>query len=299
MSHGWQASRRSLLAAGGALAAAAATGPLRAAPARPASRRLRTADGRAVAVTEWRPQGRPLGTILFSHGAGSAPWHYDPLIAPWVAAGWRVIAPLHVDSREHPDTAKFPGLASWKARIEDMRLLVAELAGRAFVAAGHSYGGLVALTLGGARPVVPQGLARPLVPRLARAVIAFSPPAPIPVLVTAEGYGALEVPALVQTGTLDVMPGMAADGWRGHLAPYEAAAPGGARYGLVIEGANHYFGGTICDMSQPGPPQWAQLDLAARYAGLFLAGFGADDAAARTALDARLTEAMPAALRRR
>lgn len=258
---------------------------------------LRTPAGRAVAITEWKPEGRARGTILFSHGAGSAPWHYDLIVLPWVDAGWRVVAPLHVDSREHPQTAQFPGLASWKARIEDMRLLVAGMKGKPFVAAGHSYGGLVALTLGGSQPVPPEGLDLPLVPALAQAVIAFSPPAPVPVLVTAEGYGALKVPALIQTGTRDVIPGGPDDGWKGHLAPFDAAPAGGQRYGLVLEGADHYFGGTICDMSRPGPPQLAQIDLANRYAGLFLAAFGSGDSTALNALNQRVTDRYPAALR--
>ena len=46
----------------------------------------------------------------------SSPWYYERIIGPWVRAGHHVLAPLHVDSREHPDNAKFPGLASWKAR---------------------------------------------------------------------------------------------------------------------------------------------------------------------------------------
>jgi len=281
------------------MAALMAAGPALAAARKPAGRQLRTADGRLVQVTEWRPAGKARGTILFSHGAGSAPWHYDLIVLPWVEAGWRVVAPLHVDSREHPDTASFKGLATWKARIEDMRLLVAELGAKPFAAAGHSYGGLVALTLGGAAPVLPEGLALPLMPKLAKAVIAFSPPAPVPVLVTEAGYGALAVPALIQTGTRDVMPGTAVDSWNGHLAAFTAAAPGSNRYGLVLDGADHYFGGTICDPKQPGPPQLAQIDLVNRYVGLFLAGFGANDAAARVALDARVSEFFPARLQKK
>lgn len=290
-------SRRALIAGAGAMAALAIAAPVLAAPAR---RTLHADGGRAVQVTEWKPSGRACGTILFSHGAGSAPWHYDLIVLPWVEAGWHVIAPLHVDSREHPDTAKYPGLASWKTRIEDMRLLIAGLKGKPFIAAGHSYGGLVALTLGGAQPVPPEGLSLPLVPRLAQAVVAFSPPAPVPVLVTDAGYGALAVPALIQTGTRDILPGgLSGDGWKGHLAPFTAAAPGGNRYGLVLDGVDHYFGGTICDMTRPGPPQLAQIDLANRYAGLFLSAFGRGDGAARKALDARVTDAFPAMLQRK
>lgn len=249
--------------------------------------------GRAIPVSEWRPAGQVRGTILFFHGAGSAPHYYPDMINAWRAAGHRVLAPLHVDSREHPRTAEFTGLASWAARIEDMRALVAHLGAAPYIAAGHSYGALAALALGGAEPILPAGFAAPLAPRRARAVIAFSPPAPIPVLITETGYAALQVPALIQTGTLDIVPGMSAsgpDGWRGHLAPFTAAAPGGNRYALVLTGVNHYFGGAICDFRQPGPPQREALAAACRIAELFVAAYGEGRGTARRRLDALLGE---------
>lgn len=279
-------SRRTLLSGAAALALAA---PLRAAaPYAPRSLELTAPGRRVIPVTEWRPAGRMRGTILFSHGAGSSPQYYPGLVGDWVAAGYRVLAPLHVDSREHPHTKDYPGLASWTCRIEDMRGLIAHIGTEPFVAAGHSYGGLVALTLGGAQPVPPPGMTAPLVPRLARAVMAFSPPAPIPALVTEAGYAALKVPALVQTGTKDLVPGITTpdpEGWRSHLVPFTAAAPGGHRYGLVLTGVNHYFGGAICDYAQPGPPQRVALAAAARLSALFLAAWGENRPAARHRFD--------------
>lgn len=296
-------SRRHMLAGASAFGITLMAGPAFAKVLRPpTTMTLHTPEGRAVQVTEWRPAGKVRGTILFSHGAASSPRFYDLIINPWVAAGWHVLAPLHVDSKEHPDTAKFAGLASWKARIEDMRVLIAHIGSKPFVAAGHSYGGLVATVLGGVAAVPPEGLALPLVPRLAKAVIAFSPPPPVPVLVTEKGYGALAVPALIQTGTLDIIPGMSTntpDGWKAHLAPFYAAAPGGDRYGLVLDGANHYFGGAICDPSQPGPQQRDALEHANTCAGLFLEGYGAANGAARRHLDARVTDALPVRLMKR
>ncbi|EIZ80534.1 hypothetical protein WSK_0813 [Novosphingobium sp. Rr 2-17] len=293
--------RRSFLIGSAAVAASLASGPAFAAT-KPQVFLLKTPEGRAVSITEWRPAGHKRGTILFSHGAASSPAYYDRIIGPWVAAGWHVLAPLHVDSKEHPDTAKFAGLASWKARVEDMRALIAHIGDEPFVGAGHSYGGLTATMLGGAQPVTPEGLSLPLVPRLAKAVIAFSPPPTIPVLVTPEGYGKLVVPAIIQTGTLDYVAGMTAqtgDAWKVHLAAFETPAPGGDRYGLVLEGANHYFGGAICDFKQPGPPQLAALDLANQRVALFLEGYGAGSAKARRKLDGLVTQALPARLMKR
>jgi len=290
---GGQLNRRAVL--GGAAAAAAALAlPLRAAPQPgPNWFELKAPDGRAIPVYEYRPLGRAKGTILFSHGAGSSPAYYPDFFGEWIAAGYHVLAPLHVDSREHPHTKDYPGLASWRARVEDMRALIANIGPAPFVAAGHSYGGLVALTLGGAEPVPPAGMSLPLYPRLARAVMAFSPPAPIPVLVTEQGYGALKVPALVQTGTKDLVPGITApdpEGWRGHLVPFTAGPANGNRYGLVLPGVNHYFGGAICDYSQPGPPQREGLIVAARLSAVFLAAYAEGRASARRRLDRSVGE---------
>ncbi|MEC3911486.1 alpha/beta fold hydrolase [Sphingobium sp. CR2-8] len=246
-------------------------------------------DGRAIPLWHWTPRGRPIGTIAFSHGAASAPWKYDRLIGPWVEAGYAVFAPLHVDLTNHPRTAEFKGLASWKARIEDMRAVSRHIGGP-YIAAGHSYGGLTALTLGGAEAVVPDGVKAPLRDPSVMAVVAFSPPAPIPVLITAAGYGALAVPALVQSGTADFLPGMdqTGEGWRGHLAAYDAAAPGGNRYAMVLDGVDHYFGGAICEPDRPGPPKFREIADAAQLSALFMQAFGNRLQPARRKLDARI-----------
>lgn len=293
-------SRRQLISASLAAAFGGALPlPLLAASTPPPPRRfeLHASDGRAIAISEWLPRGRGRGIILFSHGALSSPHLYEAIIAPWVTAGFRVLAPLHVDSAEHPETAKFPGLASWKARIEDMRALSAHIGKRPWIAAGHSYGGLVALTMGGSAAIPPPGIEGALSDPNVRAVLAFSPPAPIPVLITREGFAALKVPALIQTGTADDPPGP--EGWEGHLASFEAAAPGGHRYGLVLDGVDHYFGGAICRYEAPGPRQLARLDDANRIAGLFLTGFATGSASARRALNAAVSDALPVRLLRK
>lgn len=255
---------------------------------------------RSSEISVWRARGRRRGTILFSHGAMSSPRMYPGLIGPWSDAGYDVFAPLHVDSLEHPETAKYPGLASWATRLEDMRALSAHVGAKSCIAAGHSYGGLVALTLGGAEAIPPPGITRSLRDPRVRAVLAFSPPAPIPVLITAEGYGKLAVPALIQTGDRDVPPGSNdVDGWRLHLTPYDAAVAGGSRYALVLSGVDHYFGGAICKFDLPGPPQIAQLEVAARISTQFLDAYGAGRASARRALDRQLSDSGPAILKRK
>lgn len=279
----WTVSRRHLVAAALALPVAARGGAA-AAPLSP-SLSLRAANDRAVAVSVWPARGRRLGTILFSHGALSAPRQYTALIEPWAAAGYDVYAPLHVDSTDHPDTARYPGLASWALRLEDMHLLARHVGRGRYIAAGHSYGGLVALTLGGAAAIRPAGYAGPMRDLGAAIVVAFSPPGPAPGLVDTAGYAALAVPAFVETGDRDVPPGGAPGDWSAHLAAFAAAPAGGHRYGLVLAGVDHYFGNIICRPDRAGPPQTEQFSDASTLAMLFMRAYGLRDTVARVALD--------------
>ncbi|WP_199554255.1 alpha/beta hydrolase family protein [Sandaracinobacteroides hominis] len=295
----FQLDRRALL---GALAATAL--PLRAAAiAEPLALTLKTATGRPSQISHWPAQGRSRGTILFSHGAFSAPRFYTDLYAPWIAAGFDIFAPLHIDSREHPDAAKYPPMASWGARLQDMRTLSAHV-GKPYLAAGHSYGGLVALTLGGASSTPPEGFSPPLRDAKAKAVVAFSPPGPMPGLIAREGFATLATPAFIQTGTKDVPPGppgapVDPEGWGTHLAAFEEAAPGNSRYALVIDGVDHYFGGAICRPDVPGPPQLKELAEAGRLSTLFLKSYGSGDKAAGKSLQNSLSDAGPFRLSRK
>lgn len=282
-------SRRTLLGASLALAGAR--------PAR-GTEVVRAQDGRDVRVAVWGAAGERRGLVLFSHGALSSPDKYERVAGRWASAGFDVMAPLHVDSLDHPDHAKYGMLESWSARLQDMRALAARADAPSFVAAGHSYGGLVALTLGGALSAVPPGVEQPLRDRRAGSVVALSPPGASPGLITKDGYAGLAVPAFIQTGTQDVPPGPGDGRWQVHLDAFEAA-PAGDKYALVLDGADHYFGGLICRLDRPGPPQDAPLDQALTLSTLFLEAFGAGDGAARATLDAALSDAGPARLSRK
>lgn len=260
---------------------------------------LNTPDSRAIDVWRWRATGRRRGTIAFSHGALSAPWKYEKLLGPWAAVGYEILAPLHVDSTDHPRTKEFAGLASWKARIEDMRAVSQAIADKRFIAAGHSYGGLTALTMGGAQAMMPEGVTGvQRQPRVA-AVVAFSPPGITPPLIDAAGYARLAVPALIQTGDRDVPLGSTDPaGWRGHLAAYEAARAGGDRYALVLDGVDHYFGGLIC-REIDAERQTAQLANAIELSTHFMNGFLGRNARARGLLDGRISPGGPVQLTRK
>lgn len=237
---------------------------------------------REVMVFAWQP-AQPQGVILFSHGAASAPWKYQNLIQVWVAQGYAVYAALHVDSTDHPQTEQYQGLASWQARLEDIRLLADNYGQSGYIAAGHSYGALLALVTGGAKGLQPPGYEKSLSDSRARLVLAFSPPAAIPGFIEKSGYAELSVPALIQTGTKDVPPGSEAD-WRGHLDAYDAAASGGDRYALVIDEVDHYFGGAIGRPELDTNKQLDELEAAADVSLLIIKAFYQQDMAAKTAL---------------
>lgn len=218
------------------------------------------ADGRAVPLRIVYPTtGARLPVVLFSHGAFSSGRDYDPLLDAWAARGYVVLSPTHRDSislgtkRGRGDPRHFP----W--RLDDMALLLRDLdraldivpglAARTdrqrIAATGHSFGGLVAQTLGGATffdPATAQTVSRSE-PRV-RAVIVFSGAGTFPPILRREDFAALEQPTLVTGGSDDLpqAPGLTGYAWR--RQPWDLAAPGD-KYLLTLDGADHYLGGLV------------------------------------------------------
>ncbi|MEP4892343.1 MAG: hypothetical protein ABJV04_20190 [Aliiglaciecola sp.] len=234
---------------------------------------------RDVKVWKWQAEGEEKGVILFSHGALSAPWKYDPLIQPWVEQGFTVYAPLHIDSTDHPEKDKYTVSMSWQARLEDMQLLADTYGGERYIAAGHSYGALTALVKGGVKAIIPKGMTPSQAdPRVAM-VLAYSPPPAMPGLIEKQGFASLAVPALIQTGTNDIPMGGASD-WSAHLDAYEMAPATNDHYAIVLDDVDHYFGGAICRPELPGPKQLAELKQTSDISALMINGyfFAKDDA---------------------
>ncbi len=227
---------------------------------------LTGAKDRKIDVWKWAAKGRRKGRIHFSHGNFSSPIKYDRLLAHWALNGWDVLAPLHVDSTDHPDKARYGPMDSWAARLEDLALLATGQGNKPYVAAGHSYGALMALVKGGVTPLLPGKAQDTRV----SAVIALSPPGAMPGLVDVAGFSKLAVPALFQTGDKDVFPGQPPESWRDHLTAFNAAIPGGHRHVLVLDQIDHYFGGIIGRPELPGPRQEAQFDYLKAVSDQFL-----------------------------
>ena len=285
-----------LLALGGLLSGCAGT---RAAPAtlEAASRLVDPAEGRAIPLRLAYPvRGRDLPVVLFSHGAFSSGDDYDPIVDAWAARGYVVISPTHRDSvslgvkRGAGDPRHF----GW--RLDDMGLILARLpevlAGvpglaertdtTRIAATGHSFGGLVAQTLGGATyfdAASGQELSR-ADPRIG-AVIVFSGAGVFPPMLRPEDFARLRAPTLVTVGTEDLRqaPGLSGYAWR--KQPYDFA-PGGDHYLLTLDGADHYLGGIVGRDDLPKHPQAPQF-LAAfnETSGRFLDAWLRNDPSAR------------------
>jgi len=204
-------------------------------------------------------RGRNLPLVLFSHGAYSSGDAYDALLRSWAERGYVVLSPTHRDStslgtkRGSPE----PRFLAW--RLDDMKLLlenldatlrdVPQIAGRydsrRIAATGHSFGGLIAQTIGGATyfdPSTGQTVSRSD-PRIA-AVLIFSGAGSMAPLMRPEDFQSLTAPVMVTVGTQDLAqaPGLTGYEWR--RQPFDLV-PAGRAYLLTLDGADHYLGGMV------------------------------------------------------
>ncbi|WP_184717029.1 alpha/beta hydrolase [Caulobacter sp.] len=222
--------RRGLLA--GAFAFAAA--PAFARATNTSTTTLKVAD-RDVEVTVLRPDAAK-GVVIFSHGAGGWPAPYQALLDHWVAAGFMVVAPLHVDSQKHPRRADYNLQSAFPARLADLAAASAWAAqaapGLPMASAGHSYGSLMSMIRAGAF----QGMIPAQDPNT-KAALCFSSPGAIKGLVGPTSYQGLTKPMMMITGDQDVVPGLVPD-WHEHLYPFDTS-PAGQKYLWQGKGVNH------------------------------------------------------------
>lgn len=222
--------RRGLLA--GALAFAAA--PALARTTATSTTTIKVAD-RDVELTILRPDA-PKGIVIFSHGAGGWPTHYQALLDLWTGAGFMIVAPLHVDSQKYPKRDDYNLQTAFPLRLADLAAATAWAAkaapGLPMGSAGHSYGSLMSLIRAGAF----EGMI-PAQDPTTKAALCFSSPGVIKGLVNPAAYQGVKKPMMMITGDQDVLPGMIAD-WHEHLYPFDTS-PAGQKYLWVGKGVNH------------------------------------------------------------
>jgi hypothetical protein len=269
--------RRALLAGGIGLGLAALAGPGLAAPE---AVRVKAGD-REVELAVWRPTAAK-GVVVFSHAAGATPAAYEGLAKAWTAAGFLVVAPLHVDSLSHPRHADYTLQTAFPLRLEDFAAAAAWSAkaapGLPRAAAGHSYGSLVAMMQGGAlESMIPAR------DPATKAVVAFSSPGVIPGLIGPAAYAKLDVPLLALTGDKDVVPGFVPD-WHDHLRAFETS-PTGEKHAWIGAGVDHMYGGAILGAGKD-PAQTAAFAQAQALSTVFLRATVLAEASARAELAA-------------
>lgn len=233
-------------------------------------------DTREVPLTVlWPATSGNYPLIAFSHGAFAAPPRYEEMLQPLAASGYVIIAPMHVDSElfDHGDrTAPDPN-AAWTMRNEDMALALSApesvrqmlreqgvtVDASQSVAMGHSYGALMAQLAGGALARDENGVIEDVTVAGVDAIVAWSPPGPLPGRIEPVGWQSMNARSMVITGTADILPGFI-DDWRLHSASYDNAPEGTAKL-WVGEGVDHYFGGVF---GRPRPADAASQAMFAR-----------------------------------
>lgn len=192
-------------------------------------------DGRAIPVFVW-PAAEERAVIVFSHGLGGAPAAYDELLTRWSEAGFTVIAPMHLDSRRHPEGRNVGGGRAFLARIGELAvtraMVKATHPGKPLIVAGHSFGSLMALIQAGAISAV-----GPMGDPDVKAVVAISSAGDVPGLVTPDTWAGVAAPLLMVTGDADTVPGFVTD-WTGHRSPFDRSPPGD-RLLVIFDGGDH------------------------------------------------------------
>lgn len=200
-------------------------------------------DGRTIDLSVWTA-AEERGVVVFSHGFNGAPAAYRRILSAWVAHGYTVVAPLHVDSLQHPQHDDYDGRAAFSTRIMDLAVargfVKATHPGKPVIAAGHSFGSLMSVIEAGAVTV-----AGPLGDPDVRGVIAFSSAGDLPGVIMPTTYDGLNAPLLMITGDRDLVPGYVTD-WRAHRSPFDRS-PAGDKTLMIFEGADHQLVGRADD----------------------------------------------------
>jgi predicted dienelactone hydrolase len=238
--------------------------------------------------------------VVFSHGGFCAPEMYDRITGHWVSHGYIVIEPEHLDAPDSVRQAGPPDMARLlPSRLRDVSYAVdvlpeigrlagitGGLANPPLAIAGHSFGGAVAATKAGLilKPDAYRGTpGGPQDPRF-RAAILLSPPGSGEDLAE-NAFDGLRLPLMTTGGTADV-----GRGYDGSLPPGEwrrrmyQLAPPGDKYSVIIEDADHYLGGLICNPERGGEPDPGGVEIVRAMTTAFLDAYLKDDPAAQAFL---------------
>lgn len=233
-------------------------------------------EDRNEVISVWDAEGETRGIILFGHGWGAEPAMYNRLFDGWSKLGFAVEAPLNLDSENHPRHEALPpdGFPRSQAIIGQRMQTMLELRDFAakrdlpVVLAGHSFGSFVATAQGEGKWAF--GLLEG--PRPA-AILAFSSPGKIPMLVPESAYETLDLPFMMVTGTKDAT-GTSMPTWEAHRLAFDRSIEGN-KYLVVVEDGGH----NLAVLGDDAPAE-ALID----WSGRFLSAYALLDEASKANL---------------
>lgn len=251
------------------------------------------------------PSGKgPYPVVVFSHGAFCYPQQYARVTDFWVSHGYIVIFPDHLDSPNGPKmrptdipkmlTARSHDMSFMLDSLDDIEARIPELEGRIdhdrAVAAGHSFGGMIAmLKLGLKMESQTDGTLVDMADDRFKAAIVMSgvgemqPMKSLPQVPTmsADAFDGLTQALIASGGTRD--EGNVGTGelypWEWRMSAY-TLAPTGDKYAVVLQDADHYLGGLICRSNKGGDDDPVAVEVVRAAQTAFLDAYVKRDQAA-------------------
>ncbi len=223
-----------------------------------------------------KSKGQTFPLIVFSHGHALDNESYKNLTDYWVARGYFVVAPLHLDSggdlkavsviskKFGNDWIAASRLLDLNASIEQIDLIVESLSDfngsvsiEKVIAAGHSYGALSSQQLAGAKLEENGDSIYPIPSSLSNsrvvAVVAISPPGLMKDHLTEATWQDFDTPQIVVTGPNDFFPRIWPN-YEDHFISYLTAQEGN-NYLLTLDKMDHYLGNLIGRLERTQAPQ--------------------------------------------
>jgi predicted dienelactone hydrolase len=199
----------------------------------------------------------PFPIVIWSHGAGGSKDGYQPLVRHWASHGYVCLQPTHEDSlRFRENRGRGLQFQVWPTRPPDLELILdsldeveasvpglrGKLDREAIGVGGHSFGAHTAQLLAGASAVnALTGRRSDWSDPRPKAFVLISPQGIDPNSALGErSWTGMTRPFLLVTGTQDGGRGGQPYTWR--LDPFRLSPPGD-KYLLVIQDADHGFGG--------------------------------------------------------
>ena len=251
-------------------------------------------QGRDVTLRVLYPDGvGPFPLVVYSTGAFCWPQMYDPVTTHWVSHGYVVITPNHLESPNNAEPPRPDQFADFfPSRLRDVSFVVDELdeIGRRvdiegkidaerIAIGGHSFGAVISMVKTGLqlKDEYKESWGEIYDARFQAAVL-MSAPGPGMEHMAENAFDGLRKPFIATGGTNDVGrvdPGdYPREEWR--TVAYQLAPPGD-KYSVIVQDADHYLGGLICNPERGGEPDPEGVAIVRAMTTAFLDAYIKDD----------------------